>query len=123
MKLLFERWSEEQNFSIKANNLFQESFICYKNNAYRASLLFSYLGFLTHIKEVIIKTPPPASLKPGRWTNLLANLQNDDTWEKAVYEEITNSSNPIFNIKEDLRLQVKYWKDRRNDAAHFKSNE
>lgn len=30
---------------------------------------------------------------------------------------------PVFLVSEDLRHQVRYWKDRRNDCAHFKANE
>lgn len=30
---------------------------------------------------------------------------------------------PVFEVSEDLRHQVRSWKDRRNDCAHFKINE
>ena len=123
MKLPFEEWSIQKRFSRNVSALFNEAFICYRNTAYRASLLFSYLGFLTIIKEVIIKSTKPTSINEGRWENIIAKLQSDDTWEKAVYEELINSSSPIFNINDDLRQQVKFWKDRRNDCAHFKNNE
>jgi hypothetical protein len=42
---------------------------------------------------------------------------------KAVFGELINSSSPIFNINDDIRQQIKYWKDRRNDCAHFKTND
>jgi predicted metal-dependent RNase len=85
--------------------------------------MFSYLAFLTFLKETIIKSNKPASINQSRWDSILNDLQNDDKWEKRVFEELTNSSTPIFNIKEDIRQQIKYWKDRRNDCAHFKDNE
>lgn len=123
MKLPFEEWSIQKRFSTNVTALFNEAFICYKNAAYRASLLFSYLGFMTILKEVIIKSAKPATIPPGRWNVIIGKLQSDDTWEKAVYEELINGATPIFNINEDLRQQIKYWKDRRNDCAHFKTNE
>ena len=123
MKLPFEEWTIEKRFSRNVSKLFNESFICYKGAAYRASLLFSYLGFLTLIKEIIIKSNKPTPIPQRRWDDIIRKLQSDETWEKAVFEEIINSSSPIFNINDDLRQQVKYWKDRRNDCAHFKTNE
>lgn len=123
MKLPFEEWTIEKHFSRNVSKLFGEAFICYKGAAYRASLLFSYLGFLTLIKEIIIKSTKPTAIPQGRWDDIIRKLQSDESWEKAVYEEIINSSSPIFNINDDLRQQVKYWKDRRNDCAHFKTNE
>lgn len=123
MKLPFEEWSLQKRFSNNVTALFTEAFTCYKNAAYRASLLFSYLGFLTILKEVLIKSTKPSLIPQGRWNEVIRKLQSDDTWEKAVFEELINSSSPIFNINEDLRHQIKYWKDRRNDCAHFKTND
>jgi hypothetical protein len=123
MKLPFEEWTLQKGFSNNVSKLFNESFICYRNTAYRASLLFSYLSFLTILKETIIKAAKPTLIPQGRWDCIIRKLQSDDSWEKAVFEELTNSSSPIFNINEDLRQQIKYWKDRRNDCAHFKSND
>lgn len=123
MRLPFEEWSIQKRFSNNVTTLLDEAFTCYKNAAYRASLLFSYLGFLTILKEVIIKSTKPTAIPQGRWDDIIRKLQNDDTWEKAVYEELINAGNPIFNINDDLRQQIKYWKDRRNDCAHFKTND
>ena len=123
MKIEIEYWKKEKRFNKKVSSLFDESIICYKHGAYRASLMFSYLAFLTFVKETITKANKPATIHQTRWDNILLDLQNDDKWEKRVFEELTNSSTPIFNIKEDLRQQIKYWKDRRNDCAHFKDNE
>ncbi len=123
MKIPFEEWTTEKRFSNNVSKLFDESFTCYKNTAYRASLLFSYLSFLTILKEIIIKSAKPIAISQGRWDNIVAKLQSDDTWEKTVFEELTNATTPIFNINEDLRQQIKYWKDRRNDCAHFKAND
>lgn len=123
MKLPIEQWAIERRFSNKVLKLINESIICYKHGAYRATLLFSYLGFITFIKESLIQGKKPDSISKGRWSKIQGELQDDDKWEKRVFEELINSSSPVFNIKEDIRQQVKYWKDRRNDCAHFKNNE
>jgi hypothetical protein len=123
MKLPFEEWISQKKYSKNVSTLFDEAFVCYRNAAYKASLLFSYLAFLTIIKEVIITSSKPAIVPQRRWEDIIKRLQNDDSWEKAVYEELINNSSPVFNINDSIRQQIKYWKDRRNDCAHFKSND
>lgn len=123
MKLSIESWLDEKGYNTEVKKLFHESIICYKNSAYRASLLFSYLGFLTIIKETIIKSPKPASIPEGRWESLIKDIKKDDKWESTLFDAMQNASSPIFNMNDDLRIQIKYWKDRRNDCAHFKRNE
>lgn len=132
MKLSFEDWIEKTNFSTTAKPLFIESVICYKSGAYRASLLLSYLGFLTSLKERILSATRPNLFPDGEWTNLTQKLQHEDTWESVVFdatqqqEKLDNNKvkikDAVFSITESLRQQIKYWKDRRNDCAHNKDN-
>ncbi|WP_046756612.1 hypothetical protein [Kordia jejudonensis] len=133
MKLHIEQWIENNEFSKNVNILFKDSIICYKSGANRASLLFSYLGFLTLLKERIIGGTKPNLFPPGEWDQIISKLQNEDLWEKTVFESTQQREkidqktkdpikSPIFNINENLRLQIKYWKDRRNDCAHYKDN-
>jgi hypothetical protein len=122
VKLPFEEWIIQKQYGKSVSDLFDEAFTCYRNAAYRASLMFSYLGFMTILKETIIRSAKPGAIAQGRWDHIIRQLQNEDAWEKTVFEEITNSSAPIFNINENIRQQVKYWKDRRNDCAHSKAN-
>lgn len=133
MKLRIENWVDSNNFSEDVNVLFTDAITCYKGGANRASLLFSYLAFLTILKERIIEGTKPTLFEQGYWDKLISNLQNEDLWEKAVFEatkqgeaidKVTKqrTRDPIFNINENLRLQIKYWKDRRNDCAHYKDN-
>jgi len=123
MKLQIETWVLDKGYSTNIRKLFSESVICYRNGAYRASLIFSYIGFLTIIKETIVKAHIPPSFTEPEWKSLIAKIQNDDLWEKEVYESLIRVSKPIFTLNEDLKLQLRYWKDRRNDCAHFKHNE
>lgn len=124
MKLEIEKWLEKQNFSREITNLFEESITCYKASAYRASLLFSYLGFQTIIKERILKSEKPNNIKEGQWETIKRKLRNDDSWDNEVKDCIKrNSENTIlFNITDDLREQAAYWTYRRNDCAHSKPN-
>ncbi|WP_166920165.1 hypothetical protein [Flavobacterium poyangense] len=133
MKLKIENWISDNNFSEDVNVLFVDAVTCYKAGANRASLLFSYVAFLTILKERIISGTKPSLFPQGEWDNLTAKLQNENLWEALVFESVlrqekidqttkTRTKDPIFNINENLRQQIRYWKDRRNDCAHYKDN-
>lgn len=132
MKIKIEYWIEKNKFSDNVNILFKDSIICYKSGAFRASLLFSYLGFLTILKERIISANKPTLFPQGEWDMLIRKIQNEDMWEANVFDASQQqekldsarirTKDPIFSINENLRIQIKYWKDRRNDCAHYKDN-
>lgn len=123
MQLVFEKWVKSQAISLKASNLFDESFLCYKAGANKAALLYSYVAFLTILKERLADSTMPITVKTGQWEKLLRQLRNESEWEEAVFTCTQDSTNNYFPIQEHVRLQIKYWKDRRNDAAHIKDNE
>ncbi|MFH6967227.1 hypothetical protein [Flavobacterium sp. FlaQc-28] len=133
MKLRIENWIDNSNFSEDVNVLFTDAVTCYKAGANRASLLFSYLAFLTILKERIIGATKPNLYPQGEWDITILKLQNEDLWEAIVFDATQQqeridtttkqrTKDPIFNLNDNLRLQVKYWKDRRNDCAHYKDN-
>lgn len=133
MKIKVEYWIDKSKFSDNVNILLKDAIICYKSGAFRASLLFSYLGFMTILKERIISANKPTLFPQGEWDVLVRKIQNEDTWEANVFDSTqqqgkldpatkTRIKDPIFSINDNLRLQIKYWKDRRNDCAHYKDN-
>jgi hypothetical protein len=133
MKLQIEQWISNNDFSENINVLFEDSVICYRSGANRSSLLFSYLAFMTILKERIIGGVKPNLFPQGEWDVLIKKLQNDDKWEAGVFDATqqqgkidqtskTRTKDPIFNLNDNLRSQIKYWKDRRNDCAHYKDN-
>ena len=119
MILDIENWVGEQRYSNKIKKLFTESVICYRTGAHRASLLFSYIGFLTIIKENLITSSPPEGFTEAEWENLLSAIRTNDLWEKSVYDALMRSEKPIFELSEDIKLQVKYWNDRKNDCTLY----
>jgi hypothetical protein len=91
------------------------------------------MAFLTILKERIIEGTKPNLFPQGEWDKLISKLQNEDLWEANVFdatqqqEKIDQATkqrikDPIFSLNDNLRLQIKYWKDRRNDCAHYKDN-
>lgn len=119
-----ENWIDERikDYSEDSYNLFKESILCYNIKAYRASFLFSYLGFFKYIKELLNKSKKPTAIVQTRWDSIIRNIKIEEKWEEEILTALNNSSNPIFNISENIRTQIKYWKDRRNDSAHAKDN-
>lgn len=123
MNLPIQTWVSTQKISKEASSSLDESFICFKVGAYKASLLFAYLGFMNIIRDRIIASPPPTGFTPNHWAGIQANAKSPETWEKVVLDTIQQKQPaPVFDIPDDLRDQVKYWKDRRNDCAHSKQN-
>lgn len=134
MKLKFETWIVENHFPENAKNLFKTSVDCYKAQAYSASLLMAYLGFLVTLKERVMSAEKPSLFPPGLWKTLLMNLKNEDKWEESIFDasvqkEKTDgvkppkrTQDPVFVINDNLRTQIRYWKDRRNDCVHNKDN-
>lgn len=123
MKLEFEDWIYDQNINEDAIDLFREAFICFRSKAYRPSLLFSYLGLLTILKSRLLSSDKLQNIRANRWDQIQRNVSDEDLWDRKVFEETQRSApNNVFDISDDLRNQVKYWKNRRNDCVHSKSN-
>jgi hypothetical protein len=83
MLLPIEAWLNTQKISIEALSSFDESFICFKVGAYKASLLFAYLGFMNVIRDRIVAAPPPTGITPGYWSGIQANAKSPETWERV----------------------------------------
>jgi hypothetical protein len=122
MKLPIEVWAEALAWPNEATIAFRESCISYKAGAYRAALLFSYVAWGLVLRRRLMTTAHvPNGIPAGKWNSIQAGLIADDRWDSVVFE-CTQMKNPapVFEIPEDVRQQVLFWKDRRNDCAHFK---
>ncbi len=123
MKLPFEVWLDKnEQMPNEAITAFRESVTSYRGRAYRASLQFSYIGFMLTLRYRVLRTAMVSGHSERDWSNIQKGLQNDDKWDKTFFGLTQNKQRPIFSVSEDIREQVKYWKNRRNDCAHFKDN-
>jgi hypothetical protein len=122
MQLAFETWISDQPVPADAVELFREAVTCYRARADRAALLFSYLGFQTILRDRILASPPPAGFNPGRWVAVQRDTSSEGAWDSEVFKATQQKTPPIFVLTDDVRLQVAFWKDRRNDCAHGKRN-
>jgi hypothetical protein len=123
LRLHFERWIKEQNISSRTEELINEAVTCYRGEAYKAALLFSFLSFQNIIKERMLTASKPPGYKEDFWNKIQGELRSDDIWESKVIECVNrNKPASIFKLTDDIKHQYFYWKDRRNDCAHAKGN-
>jgi hypothetical protein len=123
MQLPIESFVTAQSFEVDTVELFNESFKCYKGGAYKAAYAFSYLAFLSVLKfRILRKSKAPAGMVIGQWRKIQKELMDVDKWEEVLMNQIQNQKNPVFFLNDELRIQVRFWKDRRNDCVHHKNN-
>ena len=122
MKHPIEVWAETHLTAPDAKALLGESVACYKTAAYRASLLMAYLSFMQTVRERILAAVAPNGYVATEWTDRTALLRDESGWDSATFDLVRSQKKPVFTVTEDLRTQVAYWKDRRNDCAHSKAN-
>lgn len=122
MKIYFENWLDNSNLPAHAKNLFVEAVTCYKNNANRAALLLSYIGFIEIIRKRLLESPQPSEISVSEWNAKLHLLSDDNIAEQNVFELLLRSDNKYFKLSDSIRNQIRYWRDRRNDCAHLKRN-
>jgi hypothetical protein len=103
MRLEFEDWLSSQKISQTADSLFHEAITCYKASAYRASLLLSYVGFQTVVKDRILLATCPTGISQAQWTNIRKNLIDDDKWETQAFDTVqTTKPASIFGLSDDI---------------------
>lgn len=118
-----KRWLDQQEISEEAISIFEESLICYNSKAWRSALLMSYVGFLTIVRDRILSASMPSGFLEPAWLQKGRDLRNPDKWDTNAFSCTQQKSPaPIFIVSDDLRHQVEFWKNRRNDCAHSKPN-
>ncbi len=124
MRLEFEKWLTSQNISEAVEATFQEAVSCYKSGAYQAALLLSYVGFLSILRDRILSaSTPPSGITDAVWNRIIDGVKDDDKWEGTVFDAAQRkNTKSVFDVSDDVRQQVLYWKNRRNDCAHSKRN-
>lgn len=114
----------------EAREMLDDAMTCYVHDIPRPALILSYLAFCITVKENILSSSMPSGHDAGRWSNRMSNLRSDDKWEEELQNCVamqrdkskTPVVEPVFDIPDHLREDFKYWKNRRNDCAHYKRN-
>lgn len=123
MLLPIETWLANSHLPTESTIALKESIICYKAGADRAAMLFGYLSWNLILRDRLLSSSCPTGIPPGQWQSMNADLRNEDKWDAQTFDcTQSRGAKAIFDLSDDLRDQVKYWKNRRNDCAHFKNN-
>ena len=103
---------------------FNEAVSTYKIGAYRAALVFSYVGMGLCLRLRLLSAACPTDIPAGHWKKIQGDLSDENKWDASVFD-CTQMKAPkdVFYVDDHLREEMRYWKNRRNDCAHFKSNE
>lgn len=128
----FKIWLVKNN--LDDNELFDQSIKCYQIEAHKAAYLYSYLGFVDFIKNVIVNHPgipkavidinlgKPQSEIDKLWKKRLEKLDSEDSWEAGTIDFINQGTNTnIFQLKDNIRNEFITKKDLRNVCAHNKT--
>lgn len=70
----------------------------------------------------------PVGFKEARWNAAMNNLRSDIKWDEEVLNCIKKRTNgdadpAFFELSDTLRDDFCYWRNRRNDCAHYKDSE
>lgn len=116
--------------------IFDDAIRCYKFDIPRPALMLSYIAFMFAVRKNILGMDRPFGYTEGHWNNLMSELRSQNKADEAFITCITTKEDyepkpnqdklkraAIFNIPDSLRNEVVYWKDRRNDCAHYKKGE
>lgn len=127
----FEHWiqSNKGRLCEEAIGLFMDSVKCLKNDIDRPAYLLAYQGMMVTLREVLRGGRAPKGYTDGEWTNCIAKLAKEDSWDAAVFDLVkkgpTTNGNTIIkesplHMRDSVRSQFDYWRNHRNICAHYK---
>ncbi|MEI0595012.1 ankryin [Brachyspira pilosicoli] len=133
MKLDFEKWLDEkyenkllshiESNSEAIKNIFEESIICYKSGAYRASIVMAMTGFNMIMRDRLLKYKDSLESLDKSIHFESNNLIDDNAWDRALGNFIiSNKKNfdKIFPNKSNWNNSWIHYRDMRNISAHGK---
>lgn len=101
---------------------------CYRHGIARPALMLSYIAFIQAVRNNLLNPEMPSGFKKARWDACMNNLRNEDNWDSEVVDCIRKRANgtndpAFFELPDTLRDDVCFWRNRRNDCAHYKDSE
>lgn len=129
----FERMIEnnKQSFTDDVYGLFLDSVKCFRASIYRPSYLLAYQGVMQHLRHLLQTSKRPDKYDEGKWKGILSKLQNDKTFDDEVFDCTQHKNQPTctpptiaeLDIPDSIREDFRFWRNRRNDCAHYKEYE
>lgn len=109
-------------------DILNDAIRCYRHDIARPALMLSYIAFIQAIRNNLLNSEMPEGFKDKRWQSAMNNLRSDSKWDETVIDCIKmrdkgDDDPAFFQIADTLRDDVCYWRNRRNDCAHYKDSE
>ncbi len=126
----FQRLVENNKASFTEDEigLFHDSVRCFHAGIFRPAYIMAYQGMMLYFRRIIQNAKMPTGYDAGKWTGVQKRLAKDKEWEDEVNNSIrtqpdSKSTPPVIAIlcmSDSLRKDFDYWRNRRNDCAHYK---
>ena len=105
-------------------DILNDAIRCYRNGIARPALMLSYIAFIQAVRDNLLKSDMPKGFNEPRWKACMSKLRQENAWDELVISCIKCRDNPpYFELTDSLRDDVCYWRNRRNDCAHYKDSE
>lgn len=105
-------------------DILNDAIRCYRNGIARPALTLSYIAFIQAVRDNLLKSDMPKGFNEPRWKACMSKLRQENAWDEQVISCIKcRDKPPYFELTDSLRDDVCYWRNRRNDCAHYKDSE
>lgn len=109
--------------------LFEDSIRCFDAGIYRQAYLLAYQAFTQYIRNIVRDAKMPTGYDSNKWNSVQAKLKNEKEFDEQVFTCIQQKSCPtvtppvvaILDMPDTLRNDFTFWRNRRNDCAHYKA--
>ena len=126
----FQKFVENNRASFTDDEigLFRDSVRCFHAGIFRPAYIMAYQSMMIYFRRLIQNEDMPAGFDAVKWKKMQVNLAKDKEWEEEVNNAIRKKANakaappevPVLAMNDSLRLDFDYWRNRRNDSAHYK---
>lgn len=119
---------DEFNEGTVLRDILNDAIRCYRHGIARPALMLSYIAFIQAVRNNLLNSEMPSGFKKARWDACMNNLRNEGKWDSEVVDCIKKRANgaddpAFFELPDTLRDDVCFWRNRRNDCAHYKDSE
>lgn len=105
-------------------DIMDDAIRCYRHGIARPALMLSYIAFIQAVRNNLLNSEIPKGFNEPRWNACMNKLRQENAWDEQVITCIKNRDKPTyFELTDSLRDDVCYWRNRRNDCAHYKDSE
>lgn len=126
----FQKFVENNRASFTDDEigLFRDSVRCFHAGIFRPAYIMAYQSMMIYFRRLIQNEDMPAGFDAVKWKKMQVNLAKDKEWEEEVNNAIRKKANakaappevPVLAMNDSLRLDFDFWRNRRNDSAHYK---